>query len=232
MAGRIGIITGLAFEAKLVSKVSQELKWGAEAPEVRCIGMGGAGARAAADELAGGGVQGLVSFGVAGGLDPALKSGTLVVPETVADETGSTWPADAAWRERTLASLVDGPATAGGTVLAGANLLATVVAKQAAHLKSGAVAADMESAAIAAAAQANGLRFLVLRAVSDEADAALPPAAGAMGGSGQLSVGRLLASLAKHPLQVPALIRLGAQTRRACDALEQALRKIDISTLP
>ncbi len=226
MTGRIGIITGLAFETKLVSKLSHEMNWEADAPEVRCIGMGGGGARAAAEELAALGVQGLVSFGVAGGLDPALKAGTLVVPETVLDGSGQSWPVDAAWRERMLACAGDGPEIAGGALLAGAGLLTTVAAKQAARRQSGAIAADMESAAIAAAANESGLRFAAVRAVSDEAETALPPAASAMGDGGRLSAIGLLSSLARHPWQVPALIRLGAQTRRACAALDRALRMI------
>ena len=72
----MGILTGLAFEADLVLKVSKHMDEGA--PVVRCIGMGGAGAVAAARELAGRGVTGVVSFGLAGGLDPALEAGRAV----------------------------------------------------------------------------------------------------------------------------------------------------------
>ncbi len=226
MAGRIGIITGLAFEAALVSKVCKQMNWGADAPEVRCAGMGGAGAAAAANELAGLGVRGVMSFGVAGGLDPALKAGTVVVPETVLTGDGTVWPTDAAWRAEVVREIGSKLDIAGGALLADAGLLDTAAAKQTAWRDTGAGAADMESAAIAAAAQAAGLRFLVVRAVADEARTALPPAAAAMGEAGELRLGAVLGSILRQPTQLPSLISLGAKTRAANRALEEALRLI------
>ncbi|NNF79055.1 MAG: nucleoside phosphorylase, partial [Rhizobiales bacterium] len=214
--GHVGIITGLAFEAALVSKVCKKMNWGAGAPEVRCVGMGGSGARSAAEALAGGGVSGLVSFGIAGGLDPSLAAGTLVVPEQVVTGQGQVWPVDAAWHTEVLAALDGTLDVAGGTVLAGAGMLTTAAAKQAAWRETGAAAADMESAEIAAAAQDVGLRFLVVRAVADEAGMALPPAAASMGPGGELRLGAVAGSILRQPGQVPGLVRLGLKTQKAC----------------
>ncbi|MCP5084382.1 MAG: phosphorylase [Alphaproteobacteria bacterium] len=225
--GHVGLITGLAFEAALVLKVSKKMNWGADAPEVRCAGMGGgtggAGARSAAEALAARGVRGLVSFGLAGGLAPGVAAGTLVVPEQVVTVEGKVWPVDGAWRTEVLAAIDGTLEVAGGALLAGAGMLTTAEAKQAAWRETGAVAADMESTEIAAAAQAVGLRFLVVRAVADEADMALPPAAAAMGPGGKLQMGAVAGSILRHPGQLPALVQLGLKTRRACGALEGAL---------
>lgn len=225
MAGRIGIITGLAFEAALVARISKQLNWGVHAPEVRCIGMGGAGALAAAEELAAQGVDGLVSFGLAGGLDPAVASGTLVVPETIIAGAAQTYPVTPEWRSAFLANLGPTVAINHGAIFAGAEMITTPADKQAAWHQSGAVAADMESAEIAAAAKAAGLAFLAVRAVADEAGTALPPAATAMSTDGKMATGALIASLVRNPGQIPGLIRLGLKTRRACGALETALNR-------
>lgn len=223
MTGRIGIITGLAFEAALVSKLSTRMRWSQDAPLVRCVGMGGAGASAAVNELAQLNVAGLVSFGIAGGLDPSLETGTLVVPESVVTEAGQTYPVSSQWRAALLSRLAGELNTSGGTLTSGSQLVSTTSQKQATWHSSGAVAADMESAEIAAAAQTAGLPILVVRAIADNAAVELPPAAAAMSPDGKLAIGALLASLARNPGQIPALIGLGLKTRRACAVLEKTL---------
>ncbi|MEM8689846.1 MAG: purine and other phosphorylase-like protein, family 1 [Pseudomonadota bacterium] len=226
MAGRIGILTGLAMEADLVLRVSKKMNWGAATPDVRCVGMGGAGAGAAVQDLAGRGVERLVSFGLAGGLDPALAAGTLLVPHAILDGADTSFAVDEAWRSTFLDRLGADWRVAGGPLLAGAGLLTTQAAKHAAWRESGAHAADMESTEIAKVAEASGLPVLVLRAVADDAGTTLPPAASAMDRSGRLSTARLIGSLARHPWQLTALLKLGAKTRSALGALEDALPKL------
>ena len=68
------------------------------------IGGGDAAALAAAIEDAlRGGVAGVVSFGLCGALDPALKVGDVVVGEAVGD-ADSWFEADAAWAARIVAA--------------------------------------------------------------------------------------------------------------------------------
>ncbi len=226
MAGRIGILTGLAFEADLVRKLSKKLSWGTGSPEVRCIGMGGAGAGSAVQDLAALKVERLVSFGLAGGLDPTLKPGALVVPRAILDGTGKSFAVDEAWRSQFLERLGSERQALDGTLLSGAGLLTTKDAKQDAFQRSGGLAADMESAEIAIAAEAAEMPFLVLRAVADDAGTTLPPAAGAMSPGGRLSAWRVMGSLARRPWQLPALIALGGKTRTAMSTLEAALPRL------
>ena len=71
---RSGIVVGLAAEAR----IARRLGWP--------VAIGGgttAGAEAAAGALVRQGCAGLISFGLAGGLDPTLKSGALIVPSAV-----------------------------------------------------------------------------------------------------------------------------------------------------
>ena len=79
MDSKPGIVVGLAAEAR----VARPLGWP--------IAIGGgtvAGAEAAAERLVREGVTALVSFGIAGGLDPALRPGTIVVPQEVLMDDG------------------------------------------------------------------------------------------------------------------------------------------------
>jgi adenosylhomocysteine nucleosidase len=71
---------------------------------------------------------------------------------------------------------------------------------------SGAIAADMESAAIGGVAREAGLPWIVVRAVSDAADTVVPASVvGAIDGAGVLSLARLLGALVRNPGDIAAL---------------------------
>jgi adenosylhomocysteine nucleosidase len=70
----------------------------------------------------------------------------------------------------------------------------------------GAMAADMESAAVAASARCAGVPWLAVRAVADAADVTLPSAiVHAMDGQGRVRVTRLAAALLRRPRDVAAI---------------------------
>ena len=97
------------------------------------------------------------------------------------------------------------------------------------HSVTGAVAVDLESHLVARAAARAAKPFLVLRAVSDSAAQVLPDAAvHGLAPSGKPALGRVLLSVARDPRQIPALIKLAGDTRRALDALGSALRVISL----
>ncbi|SME93349.1 adenosylhomocysteine nucleosidase [Tistlia consotensis] len=217
MAGArpVGVLVGLASEARLLRRAARGLT---PAPLIEVSAADPARAEAAAARLVAAGAAGLVSFGLAAGLDPALPPGSLLLPSEVVDPEGRRWPADAAWRGRLGLE-------AGAAPLAGCDLLLKTAADKAAlAAASGAASADMESHLLARAAAGAGLPFLVLRAVADPAGLALPPAAwnvlDAEGRSrGLLVTGRLL----RAPGQLPALLALARAAGRAERALGGAL---------
>ena len=90
----IGVVVGLAMEARPARPLGGVIATGGGTAE---------GAETAAEALAAGGVSALVSFGLAGGLDPRLKPGHLLIPRAVL-AAGETWPTD-----RALARLLGGP---------------------------------------------------------------------------------------------------------------------------
>ena len=148
-------------------------------------------------------------------MDPALRPGDLLQPSRVlADD--DAWDADLAL----LGGMTPGSLWGGGTVLA------TAADKAALHRRSGAVAVDLESAAVARAARRHGLPFAVVRAVCDPAERDLPPAAlVALDPAGRIGLMGVLASVLAHPRQLPALLALGADAARARRALSLWVRE-------
>jgi hopanoid-associated phosphorylase len=167
--------------------------------------------------------RGVLSFGLAGGLDPALRPGAIVIGDAVAGPDGRV-AADAAWTAALLQALP--PARRG--VLAGVELpVSTVAAKRELYLRHAALAVDMESHLVAALARAHGLPFAICRVVVDPAERPVPPAALAgLGPSGAVNLPGLLRALASEPMQLPGLLRLAVDAAMARRALRFARRQV------
>ncbi len=202
----IGVLTGLAAETRLARGLGCPVEAG---------GGTEAGARRAVERLRARGVSGLVSFGLAGGLDPALAPGALIVPSTVVLDD-ERWDAD----PMLVARLGGGT---GHVLVGGGGVLATAVAKAALRRATGADAIDLESAAAARA----GLPFAALRAVCDPAARDLPHAAVvALDARGRIGALRVLVATLARPAELPALMRLAGDAARARRALLGRVRLI------
>lgn len=163
----------------------------------------------------------LVSFGIAGALDPTLDPGTLLIPEAVVDLEGRCVRTDPTARMVFAAK--------GDLLLLGSDrLVATPAAKSDLARRSGAAAVDMESHVVASAAAAAELPFVVVRAVADRAADRIPQAASrALRPDGTTDVVAVLAALAARPRDLPALVRLARNTRRALATLEGAAPQVE-----
>jgi adenosylhomocysteine nucleosidase len=163
----------------------------------------------------------LVSFGIAGALSPALRAGDLILSADILSEQGG-WHGDEAWRRR-LAGLAGMIGAAAAPVLGAGAILAKRGDKADAYARFGAVAVDLESDVVAAAAAAAGIPFAALRAIADPAERDLPPAALVpLTAEGRADLGRVAAALLRRPLQAASLLRLAVETRLALRALERA----------
>jgi len=222
----VGIVAALAAEARTLGPTTQRGAGPATLADgsLLCVsGIGEAAAQAAALALVQSGALGLVSWGVAGGLDPALAAGTLLLPAQVLARQAAPVPTDQPWRERVAAAVAVRVPLARGALLTSRDVLASVPEKAAAFAATGAVAVDMESYAIAQVAQAHRLPFIIVRAVVDAAADVLPGTLReAASGHGGLSIGRLLGSLALSPRDLPAVARLALGFRAAQRALRCA----------
>ena len=206
-------MTGLAAEARLLHKLPVLVEVGGGTPE---------GAAHAAERLLRRQAVALISFGLAGGLDPALPPGMIIVPQDVL--SGAVrYTCDAGLR-----------AKLGGTthlcLLATPDIAATVSEKAAWHRKTKASAIDLESGAVAAIAAQHGLPFAVLRAIADPAGRALPTAALlALDPQGQIALLPVIRSVLGNPAQIPHLIRLARDAAAARQSLVRWAAKASAS---
>jgi adenosylhomocysteine nucleosidase len=186
---------------------------------VSVSGMGCAAAAAAAQALADAGAKALVSWGMAGGLDPTLVAGTICLPTVVLDTSGASFGTDHHWREAVAAAIAARRRVVDGKLLTTTHAVHDIVGKAAAFRATGAVAVDMESAAVAAVAAKRRLPFIAVRVIVDTADDALPGAVLAASNGGQVSVPRLLQGLLAAPADLLSVLRLARRYRAAIRAL-------------
>ena len=201
---KLGVVVGIEIEAEIAAPLGL----------VEIGGGTAAGAEEAVMRLLHQDVDGLLSFGFAGGLSPVLEAGDLVVPEAVLVD-GLHLGTDPALASRF--------ARRRGVILGAGTVIGSVAARRATHAATGAVAVDLESGPVAAAAHVAKLPFAVVRAICDAWDRELPRVvATALDGSGRIAGSRVARGLLRHPGEVFALIDLAFDARRAKRTLRDA----------
>lgn len=165
-------------------------------------------------------VRGIISFGVAGGLDPALHPGDIVIATEIV-ATGSRWTTT----DFFTADMVD-LVTGNGRrivrgILAGAEeVVLNPTDKAALRANTNAIGVDMESHIAAAYAASAGLPFTAVRVISDPASRALPEiAANALKPNGDIDIWKVLKGIARKPSAIPDLMRTSRDFNQAIAAL-------------
>ena len=87
-------------------------------------------------------------------------------------------------------------------------------------------AVDMEASAVAEVAQARGVRFVAVKAVSDSASFKLPPFGRFIDESGEFQTFRFVVHAAVRPGMWPALGKLKQNSAKAANALCEYLARI------
>jgi adenosylhomocysteine nucleosidase len=152
----------------------------------------------------------ILSLGIAGGLDPSLRPGDLIVARHVIAE--ARWPAHEGWS----AAIAEATNARRADIAGSDRIIASAAGKAALRAATGAAAVDMESAAVARL----GVPFAVLRAVADTADEALPAAAAdGLDEAGNPAPWRVIRALLRRPSDLPGLIRVALRSRTALAAL-------------
>jgi hopanoid-associated phosphorylase len=163
--------------------------------------------------------RGIISFGTAGGLEPALPPGACVIADEIAAPAGR-YPVDAGWLRALQACL---PEATRGTLAGVDQPMFGAADKARLWQSSGARAVDMESHRAALVAQRHGVPFAACRVVVDPAHRSLPAAATAgLREDGTTALMQVVRALAAHPGQLPALIRLASDA----DAAKRTLRVV------
>lgn len=222
-----GVVAALAAEARTLGVTARRGRTSRvnAGTLVHVSGMGKPAARAAALALVEAGVTSLVSWGMAGGLDPALPAGTICLPVSILTEHDERFDTELHRREALRAAVAGQYAVNCGVLLTCERALESVAAKAAAYRERGAVAVDMESAEVARVALERGLPFVAVRVIVDTAKDSLPPAVMAASRNGAVSVPRLLWELACAPQDLPSLLRLSTRY----SAAKASLRAVAVS---
>lgn len=220
MSPRLGIIAALPFEAACFT--SDEIRPGTYQvvePNVYVFyaGMGPENATAAAQSLVELKVEALVSWGVAGSLDPRLAAGDIVLPVAVLDGDGQFYPVNKNWHTVLTNKLNH------QNVYSEGKLVSTHAVQQDPKLKSEllqatqAMAVDMESAAVARVAFNSNMPFVVIRSIFDTISMRIPASStNATDQYGNVSISKLISGLIKNPaelLQYPKLVSSFAKAR-------------------
>ena len=156
--------------------------------------------------------DGLLLLGFAGGLDPALQAGDLVVPNYYYAECGDRIAADSdMWRQSQAASTNAAMPVAPGDSLTVAMVAATTEEKRELYLRHRVGSVNMEDYWAAEAAADAGAPFLSARAILDTADQALPR--GVLGLSGRPIKAAL--RVLSRPWTVTAMLELMTMRNKA-----------------
>ncbi len=185
-------------------------------------GAGAKNAQTASETLIKQGAECLISWGCAAGISDDLLSGDIVITDRVVTFDQSIIKDESGWLNCVKAQLSDCLRTHDGLLAESQQLVSTISEKQAVNRATGAIALDMESAAVAKAAKQYQVPFLIVRAIADTVNMNLPKAVScALDGEGVVSLTKLLTYLINHPGELPELIKLGLRFKKAQKSLTQ-----------
>jgi len=196
------VVVGLAFEARI-----------AEGPGLKVICSGdGQGLVQSLTRAIRGGCEGLISFGVAGGLAPDLPPGTCIVASAILSEKARL-QTDYRWSQKLVKTI---PGAIYGILMGVPSPIANPDAKASLHASTGAIAVDMESHVVARVAAAHSLPMVAVRVITDPAIRALPKCAlAAMRPDGTTDIGAMIRSVLRRPRELPALLQTALDARAA-----------------
>ena len=150
----------------------------------------------------------VILAGVAGGLNPALRVGDLIVADRVTCDHAPPLTPPLQLPE------------ARGSLFSSNQICGTPEAKQDLRAHCDADAVDLESAQFAVLAAERGWKWGILRGISDDASMSLPPECPSWTDSqGRIRPRGLLLSILKHPGLLWTLPKLGRHSRKAMEAV-------------
>ena len=163
----------------------------------------------------------MLLLGLAGGLDPALRTGDLCLPfrylrEARDDTAGFIEPDDAMYGQAVAALQAAAMDWRGGDALTVNRVSAAAAAKSAQFRQYQAATVNMEDYWIAQTAARYAVPFLAVRAILDTAGQGLPHYLLQLSDAGP---GQIAKAVAGHPRRIPELARLSYDAARARQSL-------------
>ena len=237
----VGIVAALPIElAPFLPRLSSVRKYSAGgravvegeiAGKLVAVAIGGPGRAAATDSarrlVAGHRPRWIVSAGFAGALDPGLARREVLFPDEIVGPDGASIRVALA-----IDPAGDGPAIRTGRLATVEEVVRTPADRAELRARTGAIAVDMETSAVASFCAEAGRRFLAVRVVSDSAEDVIPPEALALvGPTGSYRVGAALGAIWHRPSSLKDLLRLRehalAAARRLADVLIWTIGNLD-----
>ncbi len=235
---KIAIVAAMEQEAQAVCPAPQNEKTGKfqilsgtniNNVSYRCIisGIGIARAAEAARLICAERPDLILSIGVSGGLAAGLEAGTLVAATSIhSDITDieSWFENENDAKSKSMIIPACGNIQCGKLITAASPVL-TPQDKLFMHERTGALAVDMESVAVAQAAREAGIPFGCIRAVSDDYKRGIPEESlGGIDESGRTQLSPILKSIIKRPGLILELIPMGLDYSKALKALGEILK--------
>jgi hopanoid-associated phosphorylase len=205
------VVVGLAFEARIAGSCKGATICCRRGSEAR-IAM----VRALDDPNC----HGVISFGIAGGLDHKLPTGSHLVASHVITSKGAL-PTHPVWSQQLLKS---SPGALHTPILGTDYVVSDPEEKRELFASTGAAAVDTESHITAMMASERGLPFTCLRIIADPAHRRVPKAA--MSGlreDGRAYPAGVIRALLRRPQETPALLAIARDTWRARRVLTAAI---------
>jgi nucleoside phosphorylase len=182
-------------------------------------GMGAENARRVADIVMTQPYTICIASGFAGALKPEHAVGSILVADAV-QQIGKSKTIQSS-RRLALAAQREGAFRA-GIFLTSDSVVQT--AEEKAKLAPFADAVDMESFSVFSAAQEHKIAAVAVRVISDTAERDMPVFLDrVVDDMGQVRMGDLVRKIVRHPAHLPALIRLGRDSKKAAEALAHFL---------
>lgn len=184
-------------------------------------GIGSNNATAAAEELIKNGAQALISWGTAGGLSPNLKSGDVLIPDSVQTTDQKSYKTDSAWRRKIIDKISFDLKVHNGLLIQTNDVIKNPNQRYQLHKITNAIAVDMESGAIAKVAGQNNIPFLIIRTIVDPYNESIPNSAlSNIDQFGRAKILPLIGNLLRKPTDIPKLITLGSHFNQARKTLQ------------
>ncbi len=163
----------------------------------------------------------VLSVGFSGALSPGLKLGDIVMANSIVDTAGEELKVDV--------KMAAEPARGWhvGRIVTADEIVRTVSEKEQLARQTDALAVDLESLAVARLCAKSKMRFLAVRAISDDLTEDLPPEViSVFGGTGSLRAGAIAGALWKRPGSAKDMWRLRERAVTASERLASFLTGI------
>jgi adenosylhomocysteine nucleosidase len=189
--------------------------------------MGPEQARLAGRSLLEEGVTALLSWGGAAALNDRLTAGGLVLPEQVIAADNTMFAVDPSWHQSLYRHLSNKFLIFTEPIVESRVVVTSSLHKGDLFKRSGAIAVDMESAALARLAKELRIPYVVIRSIVDTARMTIPKSLlDAIDETGQIRLLELGHRLIRHPDEWPAVIKLARNFRSAQSTLIQVARQL------